>query len=61
MKVYRIYPDTGCNPHCEDNIESTLQAVETWLSEGDIGMMVTVITEEMSQGQFDALPEYEGP
>ena len=63
MKVYRITPDCDCNSHCEDNLESAVQAVETWLSEGGgaVGQYLTVEIIEMSREAFDALPEYDGP
>ena len=61
MNVYKIYPDRGCNPHYEDNIESALDAIDTWLIEGGIGTEVIIEIISMTQDEFNDLPEYEGP
>ncbi len=61
MRIYKVKPGKDCNPHCEDNIESALSAVEEWLKESDIGTVVSIAIIRMTDEEFDALPEYEGP
>lgn len=61
MKIYRVKPDKDCNAHCEDNIGSTISAVEEWLKEASVGTVVSIEVARMDVEEFDALPEYEGP
>ena len=61
MKIYKVFPDVRVNPHCEGNIESAVQSVQTCLEEGGIGTTVMVKIIEMEKEKFDSLPEYEGP
>ncbi len=61
MKVYRITPDKDCNSHIEDNMVSAIFSVEEWLKDSDKGTIVSIEILEMSQEEYDSLPEYEGP
>jgi len=61
MKVYRIWPDVGQNPHTEDSIEATVESIRTWLEEGAKGTVIMVRILEMSEEEFGNLPEYMGP
>ena len=61
MKVYRVTPDKQCASHTENNLSSAISAAQTWLSEGEVGTELTIEVLEMSQEDYDNLPEYEGP
>lgn len=57
MKVYKVTPGPGLNP-C---IEKDPNAVLVWLEESEPGEMITIEVKEMTEAEFEALPEYEGP
>ena len=57
MKIYRITPDKGLNPCCEDDKESILN----WLEMAEKGEILTIEILEMDGSEYAALPEYEGP
>ncbi len=57
MKVYKVTPGPGLNP-C---IEKDPNAMLVWLEESEPGEVITVEVLEMTQAEFEALPEYEGP
>jgi len=61
MKVYQVYPDLHCAPHCEDTLEKAVEATKCWLEDGEVGALVSIKILEMSQEEYDALPEYDGP
>ncbi len=57
MIVYKTYPDKDCSP-C---IEKSPQAVMIWLQEAQPGETITVEVMEMSEDEYNSLPEYMGP
>jgi len=61
VRIYKVFPGKDCNPHCEDSIKSAIAAVETWLTDGEIGTVITIVIIEMDKTKFDLLPEYQGP
>ena len=61
MKVYEIRPDKGCNAHTEKSLTDALIAINQWLVDSEEGTEVTVTIKEMSEKDYDNLPEYDGP
>lgn len=56
MRVYEVKYD-GCNSVCEN----TLNGVMSILENSDIGDKITIDIREMSEFEYEALPEYLGP
>jgi len=56
MKVYRVSP-RGYNPFYEKDAGAIIEWIE-YLEIGD-GLIITV--KEMTEGEYKALPEYQGP
>ena len=62
MVVYEICPDVGnCNTHTEKTIKATLSAVAEWLEGSEIGTVVSIKLIEMTEEEYNNLPEYMGP
>jgi hypothetical protein len=57
MKVYNISPGKGCNKCCEKDPKNAL----IWLEEAEPGETITIDVMEMSEEDFNSLPEYMGP
>ncbi len=57
MKVYRVEPDKGLNKCTEKHIQDIL----VWFEESEPGSVITIEVLEMSEDDYDALPEYMGP
>jgi len=57
MRYYKVTPDVGTNYYIEGNPS----AIKDWLTDSEIGNILTVETIEMTQAEYDALPEYTGP
>jgi hypothetical protein len=59
MKVYKVTPCKDCNPCTEKDIE----AVKVWLEEADPtnNEVITIEPMEMSEEEYDNLPEHMGP
>lgn len=61
MKVYEIRPDKGCNSHTENSLQDALTTINLWLTDSDEGTELTVSVKEMTENDYDNLPEYDGP
>jgi hypothetical protein len=61
MKVFNIFPGKDCNPHCERYLENAVDSIREWLLNGDPGEVVKIEILEMSEEEYSALPEWEGP
>ena len=61
MKVYKIKPCSFCNPYIEKDLKTAIQGIQAFLSESNHGTVLTVRVLEMSEKQFEELPEYMGP
>ena len=57
MNVFKVWPGEGLNP-C---IEKDPSACLTWLEEAEPGDTVKIEVLEMTEAEYDALPEYMGP
>jgi len=57
MKVYKVTPDTDLNPCSEKSIDNVIP----WLEMAEIGEKITIEVIEMTEAEYDALPEYRGP
>lgn len=57
MKVFKVWPGEGLNP-C---IEKDPSACLTWLEESEQGEIIKIEVLEMTEAEYDALPEYMGP
>ena len=57
MNVFKVWPGEGLNP-C---IEKDPSACLTWLEESEPGDTVKIEVLEMTEAEYDALPEYMGP
>ena len=57
MRYYKVTPDIGTNFYIEGNP----YAIKDWLIDSEIGNILTVETIEMTQAEYDSLPEYTGP
>ena len=62
MIVYEICPAVGiCNSHAEKTIRATLSMVEEWLEGSEVGTVVSIKLIEMTEEEYDNLPEFTGP
>ena len=57
MKVFKVWPGEGLNP-C---IEKDPSACLTWLEESESGEIIKIEVLEMTEAEYEALPEYVGP
>ena len=57
MKVFKVYPGVDLNPCCEKYPADVL----VWLEEAEPGEVVKIEVMEMTEEEYEALPEYEGP
>lgn len=57
MKVFKVWPGVDLNPCCE----KTLDAVSYWLDMAENGDTIKIEIIEMTESEYDALPEYTGP
>lgn len=57
MKVFKVWPGVDLNPCCE----KTLDAVAYWLDMAEAGDTITIKAIEMTEAEYEALPEYMGP
>ncbi len=61
MKCYEITPDRGCGAHTEKDLYSAITAINEWLKDSEKGTELIVKVIEMSESEYDSLPEYDGP
>lgn len=57
MKVYQVTPDKDLCPCTEKDPKAVL----VWLEESEIGAVTTIDVMEMTEEEYNALPEYMGP
>jgi hypothetical protein len=57
MKVFKVWPSVDLNP-C---IEKDPSACMVWLEESEPGDVIKIEVLEMTEAEYDALPEYTGP
>lgn len=57
MKIFKVWPGENLNPCCE----KTLDAVAYWLDMAEKGDIVKVEIMEMTETEYESLPEYTGP
>lgn len=57
MKVFKVTPGEGLAPCCEKEIKN----VSVWIEEAERGEVITVEVLEMSEKEYEELPEYIGP
>ncbi len=57
MRLYKITPGADCNSCIEKKAEAAL----VWLQEASIGEKVTIEIIEMSEEEYEKLPEFVGP
>ena len=57
MKVYEVTPDKGLNTCTEKDIDGVIE----WLDMLEIGETMTIKIKNISESEYEALPEYEGP
>jgi hypothetical protein len=57
MIVYKVTPGKDLNPCIEKDPSATL----IWLEESQPGDVITIEVKEMTEAEFEALPEYMGP
>lgn len=57
MKVFKVWPGEGLNP-C---IEKEINACFVWLEESEPGDVIKIEVLEITESEYDALPEYMGP
>ena len=56
MKIFRVTPE-GLNPCCEKDPTAVL----VWLKESQPNERITIDVIEMSDEEYEKLPEYMGP
>lgn len=57
MKVFKITPDIDANPYIEKEIDN----IAVWLEESEIGDKITIDVINMSEEDYNNLPDYMGP
>jgi hypothetical protein len=57
MKIYKITPGEMLNPVCEKDSTSIL----SWLEEAESGEKIVIDIIEMTEDEYNDLPEYMGP
>ena len=57
MKVFKVWPGVDLNPCCEKDPAAAL----IWLEEAEPGEVIKIEVMEMTEKEYEALPEYEGP
>jgi hypothetical protein len=57
MKMFRVWPKPGAKP----SVEKTADAVAYWLDMAEAGDTITIKAIEMTEAEYEALPEYMGP
>lgn len=57
MKVFKVWPGADLNPCCEN----TLDAVSYWLDMAESGDTIKIEVLEMTEAEYEAMPEYTGP
>ena len=57
MRVYKIGPQ-GFNQAIETDPET---AVMGWLTDAEVGDVIEITVMEMTEKEYKALPEYDGP
>lgn len=57
MKVYNVLPGKGLNK-CT---EKTVSEVMFWIQDLEVGDTLTIRVLEMSESDYNALPEFQGP
>ena len=62
MRVYKITPGEGNNPYVESNLKVVREQLFDWLKDAELGKKaITVDVLEMSEEEYNKLPEYMGP
>lgn len=57
MKVFKVWPGVDLNPCCEKDANAVL----VWLEESQPNEIIKIEVLEMTEAEYDALPEYMGP
>lgn len=57
MKVFKVWPGADLNPCCEKDANAVL----VWLEESQPNEIIKIEVLEMTEAEYDALPEYMGP
>lgn len=57
MKVYEIEPNRGLSRCTEKDISG----ISCWLEMSEPGDIITIRVKEMSESEYNSLPEYTGP
>lgn len=57
MKVFKISPGKDLNWCIEKNPENII----SWIAESEVGNTITIEVIEMTEKEYENLPEYEGP
>ena len=57
MKAYKITPE----PNFNSCIETNINGVIVWCVEADFGEKITIEILEISEEEYNKLPEYKGP
>ena len=57
MKVFKVYQDEDFNPCYEKEIS----AIMLWLEKANEGNKIKIEVFEMTENEYNALPEYMGP
>ena len=57
VKVFKITPDKDLCPCTEKDFNAVLP----WLEESESGAVITIEVMEMTEEEYESLPEYMGP
>lgn len=57
MKIYKVYPEIQSNACCEKNIENVI----SWIENAEIGDMISIKIINMTEEEYNLLPEFMGP
>ena len=57
MIVFKVWPGVDLNPCCEKDPAAVL----VWLEEAEPGETIKIEVIEMTEEEYDKLPEYMGP
>lgn len=61
MKVYTIQPDAQLNKYTEWCLDKAIDGIRADLEDANPGTVLTIEVEEMSEEDYNKLPEYTGP
>lgn len=60
IRVYKVAPAGGFSPCSFSDVDRAVQEVKLLLTEGEVGDAVAVETTELTQEDYDSLPEHPG-